>query len=437
MGEKKQPWAVLVCRASDETRDPATVLVRDLPGLDPGVVSPNDPQTVLDLFTMFFTKQGNYTFNAVRYFNEMSHGSIDLNDSQVYVVTLNLTNAQITPPNQPPDGTAYEAMVTQAAQAAALKQGVPLQEYYGIVITSGTTTLWMAQGGAIPGGAQKPNLIGWAGMDYRWVRNNGIQSWGQEMGHGFGLDHSRSEGIPIGPDGVTPDYTDMLDVMSTRNAFSGPDPNYARRGPGINAWNMRCRNWLDETRVWHCPQGSFDQTLQLRPLHRKDLAGFLAAELPPVNDTDGFPRYLVEYRKKENWDNGIPHSCILIHRFQGKIGQFMGTHSYVMKGTNGQYNMVAGESFAPSGGMGAQLSVTGIDDNTSTATVRLQFPYDCAAAQQRMVNLRNEIEDAQQAIAQAGADGENTEALKRELKRLRESSAQLAKEMTRHGCPII
>src|SRR5438093_1549332 len=360
MATKKQPWAVLVCRASDDPSDPAKVLVRDLPGLDQP--DPNDPQTVLDLLKMFFTSQGSNTFNAVRYFNEMSHGSIDLNDSHVFVVDVNLTKAQLTPPNQPADGNAYEAMVTKAAQNAAMKAGVPLQNFYGIVITSGTTTLWMAQGGGIPGGAAVPGPVGWAGMDYRWVKNNGIQSWGQEMGHGFGLDHSRSEGIPIGPDGVTPDYTDMLDVMSTRNANSGADPNYSFRGPGINAWNMRCRGWLDETRVWHCPNGSFAQTLQLRPLHSKNLAGFLAAELPPMNDTDGFPRYLVEYRKKENWDNGIPSSCILIHRFEGPIAQFMGTHSYVMKGTKGQYNIVAGDSFAPSGEMGPQLSVTGLDD---------------------------------------------------------------------------
>ncbi len=312
MATKKQPWAVLVCRASDDSTDPAQVLVRDLWGLTNP--DPNDPQTVLDLFKMFFTDQGNNTFNAVRYFNEMSHGTIDLNDSQVFVVNVNLTKAQLSPPNQPLNGPAYEAMVTQAAQDAAINAGVPLQNFWGIVITS-HSTLWMAQGGGIPGGAQKPNLIGWAGMDYRWVKNNGIQSWGQEMGHGFGLDHSRA-------DGSLADYMDRLDVMSTWNADSGPDPNYGSRGPGINAWNMRGRGWLDETRVWHCPNGSFNHTLQLRPLHRKDLPGFLAAELPPLNDTHGFPRYLVEYRKKENWDNGIPSSCISVHRFEGACPAF-------------------------------------------------------------------------------------------------------------------
>ncbi len=232
----------------------------------------------------------------------------------------------------------------------------------------------MAQGGGIPGGALTPGLIGWVGMDYRFVKNNGIQSWGQEAGHGYGLDHSRSDGILIGPDGVTPDYTDMLDVMSTWNAFSGPDTNYGRRGPGINAWNMRSRGWLDESRVWHCPKGPFLLTLELRPLHRRDLNGFLAAELPPMNDTGGFPRYLVEYRKKENWDNGIPQSCVLVHRFEGDIGQFLRTHSYVMKGTKGQYNLITGDGFAPDGPYGLQLIVNEIDDSASTASLDLIMP---------------------------------------------------------------
>jgi hypothetical protein len=178
-------------------------------------------------------------------------------------------------------------------------------------------------------------------------------------------------GLPSGPDGKGADYTDLLDVMSTRYAKSGPDPNYGKRGPGINAWNMRGRSWLDETRVWHSPDGSFDQTLQLRPLHRKDLAGFLAAELPPLNDTEGFPRFLVEYRKKENWDNGIPRSCISVHRFEGPIRQFTDTHSYVMPGTKGQELLVAGDRFAAGGTMGPQLSVIKIDDANSTATIRL------------------------------------------------------------------
>jgi len=127
MASKPQPWAVLVCRPSDDTSDPAKVLVNSLPGINNP--DPNNHQTVLELFNMFLTAQGNNTFNAVRYFNEMSHGSIDLNDSRVFVVKLGLTKAQLTPPTDPPNGAAYEAMVTQAAQARAINQNVPLQNF--------------------------------------------------------------------------------------------------------------------------------------------------------------------------------------------------------------------------------------------------------------------------------------------------------------------
>jgi len=53
MASKPQPWAVLVCRPSDDARDPAKVLVNSLPGI--GNPDPNDHQTVLDLFKMFFS----------------------------------------------------------------------------------------------------------------------------------------------------------------------------------------------------------------------------------------------------------------------------------------------------------------------------------------------------------------------------------------------
>ena len=122
--------------------------------------------------------------------------------------------------------------------------------------------------------------------------------------------------------GVIVNDTNML--MSTQNADSASDPNYRYRGPGLNAWNMRSRRWLDEGRVWHCPPGAFTATVSLRPLHRIDLPGYVAAELPPVNHTGGNSKYLVEYRKREGWDHGIPRSCVSVRRFEGEIGNFGG-----------------------------------------------------------------------------------------------------------------
>src|SRR5205085_334431 len=112
------------------------------------------------------------------------------------------------------------------------------------------------------------------------------------MGHGYGLGHSRR-------DGSDEDYQDRWDIMSTANAFSVSDPDYCARGPGLNAWNMRGRGWLNESRVWKPQSIVFDQVVELRPLHRRDLSGWLAAELPPSDGDGGHGRYLVEFRLKE------------------------------------------------------------------------------------------------------------------------------------------
>ena len=66
---------------------------------------------------------------------------------------------------------------------------------------------------------------------------------GQEMGHGYGLDHSRLEGL-------SDDYRDPWDIMSTwDNVFMAPHPNYGLVGPFLNAANMNGRGWLAPQRV--------------------------------------------------------------------------------------------------------------------------------------------------------------------------------------------
>jgi hypothetical protein len=350
----KTPWAVLVCWLSDDSNNPATVKVSELWGIaDP---DPNDPQTALDLFTDFFTAAGTQTYNAVRFFDDMSHGAVDLSGSAIFVVRVNLTKAQA---GNEAGGVALALQVTQAAKAAALQQGVPLGDFYGVVITS-HAPLAMAQGDRSFGGTP------WAGMDYRWVKNNGIQSWGQEMGHAYGLGHSRREGSPE-------DYRDPWDIMSTRAASSAPDPDYGNRGPGLNAWNMRGRGWLDESRVWKPGGDNFDQTIELRPLHRRDLAGWLAAELPP-RDKGEQGRYLVEFRVKQGWDQGFPRSAVFVHRYEDEQHSVDGwPHSYVMPGTQQNDDLVQGDIFDPALPITSpRVDVLAIDEANLTATVRLR-----------------------------------------------------------------
>jgi hypothetical protein len=179
------------------------------------------------------------------------------------------------------------------------------------------------------------------------------------MGHGYGLDHSRR-------DGWEQDYQDPWDTMSTDNAYEADSEEYGSIGPGLNAANMRSRGWLDEERVWKPGSNSFDVTIKLRPLHRHDLPGFLAA--------DFMGNYLVEYRKRARWDAGIPRSAVLIHRFEDN-------HSYVMANTEGTLGLVKGDVFQIGGSAGqfaqqtsfTRIEVISIDDGDNTATIRLVF----------------------------------------------------------------
>jgi hypothetical protein len=139
--------------------------------------------------------------------------------------------------------------------------------------------------------------------------------------------------------------------------------DYVKVGPGLNAWNMRGRGWLDESRVWAGDSSTaWDVTVQLRPLHRHDLPGTLAAELGP---------YLVEFRVPEKWDAAIPKACILVHSFAGN-------RSYLQSGTEGQQDLGDGDRFT-SGNPEFPLSpyyeveVQSIDEAHETATIRLQY----------------------------------------------------------------
>ncbi len=74
---------------------------------------------------------------------------------------------------------------------------------------------------------------------------------------------------------------------------------YPPIGPGLNAANMQALGWLDESRLWNQPGERFSEEIVLRPLHRLDLEGWLAAQLDDL---------LVEFRVPDEWDAGIPRS---------------------------------------------------------------------------------------------------------------------------------
>jgi hypothetical protein len=299
---QETPWAVILVKLTD------------------GDAEPQPKQVYKDLFT---ADNIGSQWNLVQYFKDWSHGTLDLGGSKVfgwYHVDMSVGEYNAM-------GGAARGALIKLARQAAIADDVNLSPFYSTVACA---NYWHDVGAADSGVvAQGAETL--------------IQSTlAQELGHVYGLQHSRL-------DGSTDDYTDAWDVM-TGNVYASPDPEFTTIGPGLNAANMRSRTWLDIQRTWKSSGDEFDQTITLRPLDRHDLTGYLAAELPTAE--------IVEFRVKKRWDAGIPRSAILVHRFA--VG-----HSYLMRGNAGVSDLVAGDSFGspePEDDVGDMfIQVTGMD----------------------------------------------------------------------------
>lgn len=319
---ESSPWAILVVAFND---DPA-------------------PSPSLASYQQLFTGAGSGTMNMVDYFSDMSHGNLDVSATEVFgPFIFNRPRKDYVGNVYPqPDGKLNRNGVLDLAKATATATGVDLSRFAGVVVC-GTPAL---------------DLCGWVGGFAALCDDGSAQpsQLGQEMGHGYGLDHSRLNGSDD-------DYQDAWDTMSTANAYMAAHPTYGAVGPGLNAWNMRLRGWLNEGRVQTIASDvSSDQTVTLRPLHARGLPGQLAI------DVGG---YLVEFRHRSDWDSGIPRSCVLVHRAESN-------HSYLMPGTSGNADLVAGDRFqiGVPGGAFAQyvnLHVDSIDEAGQQAVVSVRY----------------------------------------------------------------
>ncbi|HKG61528.1 MAG TPA: hypothetical protein VKB05_17340 [Pyrinomonadaceae bacterium] len=295
-------------------------------------------------FEQMFTASGRGTFNMVDFFDDMSHGNVDIGGSKVFGwFTLPHKWSDYKGSGANPQGR--QDLINWAKQAATAN-GVDLSSFFNVVICMNATA------------TQGTDLFGGGGGVVCDTNVLEASILGQEMGHGYGLDHSRLNG-------TLADYTDRWDVMSTWDScFMQPHNDYVRIGPGLNAANMDGRGWLDGSRVWSPRSTSFSEFITLRPLHRRDLPGYLAARLGD---------YIVEFRKQDRWDAAIPRSAVLVHRFEDN-------HSYLMPATNGQQDLVANNTFGDNPGNTpfdifasvTRLTVDEIDDTNQVATIHLE-----------------------------------------------------------------
>lgn len=303
------PWAVLLCKFKDDDSEPY------------------GRQRYQDLFT----SSGVGKLNMVDFFRDMSHGQLDLSGSRVFGwYTLDMNRSDYLAGGDINKGrNDLIASAREAASADLTKNG----PFFSVVVCMNVPTdLFGGGAGAVCDDGRWPTDGTGADTVATGMSSMSPSLLGQEMGHVYGLAHSRA-------DGSTADYMDPWDVMSNAARFMSPHPNFTdldvrarpvfRLGPGLNAANMAGRGWLDESRVWKTSNESFDTVVTLRPLHRRDLSGFLAARLG---------KFLVEFRIKEGWDAALDRAAVLIHRFDDN-------QSYLMSASNGDQDLVPGSVF--------------------------------------------------------------------------------------------
>jgi hypothetical protein len=305
--QAETPWAVLLCTFNDDATLPFT----------------------RRFYENLLTNAGTGYNNMVDYYRQYSHGNIDLGGSRVFgwlTLPESLAEARTKP----------RVHLLDLARQIAGDQGIDLAPFWGLLvcINVGYETFGVQDGRAAVADAfgMHPGVLA------------------QEMGHGYGLDHSRIEGS-------MDDYRDPWDVMSALSTWRTVDQQFGQIGPGLNAANMDGRGWLDPARVWS-QSGYFDQSIQLRPHHRRDLDGVLVARVA---------RYFVEFRIREGWDAGVPHAAVLIHRLEGN-------RSYLMPGTAGNADLQLGDVFQRTDvGNTARVEVTALDAANRLATVRVAY----------------------------------------------------------------
>lgn len=308
--------------------------------------SPAEPLTKAAADQMF-TAAGRGTMNVVDWFDDNTHGHVDMSGNAVFG-WLELAETLQGYNDKRADGTYPRTKIINLGRAAAAAAMIDLTGFTAVVVVTNESV----------------DLFGGTGHACCSAETAGLRFWEihvapsvlcQEIIHGLGVSqHSRYHGSDD-------DYQDRFDVMSMFLARPGRHPANQNLpvGPGLNAAFMERCGWLDRRRV--APPGQ----VALRPLHRRDLHGPLYAQVGS---------YYVEYRASRRWDSGF-RSLVLVH--------------YILNETSYLVAVLAAGSppftfgdprwpFEPHG----SISVDAIDDASETATITTVYheglPYPVA-----------------------------------------------------------
>lgn len=155
------PFAILLCKFSDNDQNPYDI----------------------DRYEQIFTTAGAGKYCLPDYFSAMSHGQIDLSGSKIYGwFKLPMKRIEYTGSGINQDGR--RALVALAKQTAE-EEGVNLNTFHSVVIVFNVDTdLFGGLNGAV------------CSDDGQQQKTSGLSPSlvAQEMGHTFGLNHSKMDG---------------------------------------------------------------------------------------------------------------------------------------------------------------------------------------------------------------------------------------------------
>lgn len=155
-----------------------------------------------------------------------------------------------------------------------------------------------------------PGDGGRAGMGVLAGPDDTSVTWlGHETGHVLGFGHSFDQSDrQLETWSQKGEYYDTFDVMSAMNVAWFDGGRFGAAGPNLAAPHRQRAGWLPEGRIWTPPAGQSSVTeVQLAPLSKPDMPGFLAARIGEL---------YVEYRTATGWDQGFQatfDSGVLIH----------------------------------------------------------------------------------------------------------------------------
>jgi hypothetical protein len=201
-----------------------------------------------------------------------------------------------------------------------------------------------------------------------------------EMGHAYGFIHGRDttpQSQQLDNDCFPGAYGDRFDIMSAMNvdcfdpAPSDPDSQLGTAGPGLSIHHLLAADFVESSAILDVPENS-SQTISLRPVLRRHLAGYAAARLGKL---------VIEFRQRSQqdssgnlvpvgWDRnlsiGAGAGAVLVYDLQA-------ASPAILTSTAGRPYLGAGDRYESRTGMGdVSISVVSIDSAGPTAVVKVE-----------------------------------------------------------------